>query len=71
MSRDPHTLAYNARVGLGDLSVGSFHLTENPNPYSLCDFRNLNFSLAFLAKTRTGLAMRASPRILKQPPPSE
>src|SRR5512147_1389394 len=24
----PHTLAYNARVGLGDLTIGNFRLTE-------------------------------------------
>lgn len=55
----PHTLTYNARVGLGDLSVGSFHLTETQILILLVTFVILGVLWTFLAKTRTGLAMRA------------
>jgi branched-chain amino acid transport system permease protein len=55
----PHTLAYNARVGLGDLSIGSFHLTETQILILLVTLAILIFLWAFLTKTRTGLAMRA------------
>jgi branched-chain amino acid transport system permease protein len=54
----PHTLAYNARVGLGDLSIGSFHLTETQILILLVTLI-LIFLWVFLTKTRTGLAMRA------------
>ncbi len=55
----PHTLAYNARVGLGDLSIGGFHLTETQILILFVTFAVLIFLWAFLTKTRTGLAMRA------------
>jgi branched-chain amino acid transport system permease protein len=55
----PHTLAYNARVGLGALSIGSFHLTETQILILLVTLAILIFLWAFLTKTRSGLAMRA------------
>ena len=55
----PHTLAYNARVGLGDLSIGPFHLTETQILILLVTLVILIFLWAFLTRTRTGLAMRA------------
>ena len=55
----PHTLTYNARVGLGDLSIGTFHLTETQILILLVTLVILFFLWAFLTKTRIGLAMRA------------
>jgi branched-chain amino acid transport system permease protein len=55
----PHTLAYNAQVKLGDLSIGSFHLTETQILILLVTLMILVILWAFLTKTRTGLAMRA------------
>ncbi len=55
----PHTLTYNARLGLGDLSIGQFHLTETQILILLLTLATLLVLWAFLAKTRTGLAMRA------------
>jgi len=55
----PHTLTYNARAGLGDLSIGSFHLTETQILILLVTLMILIFLWAFLTKTRIGLAMRA------------
>ena len=55
----PHTLTYNARVGLGDLSIGSFHLTETQILILLVTVVILIFLWIFLTKTRIGLAMRA------------
>ena len=55
----PHTLAYNARVGLGDLAIGRFRLTETQILILLVTLIILVILWAFLAKTRTGLAMRA------------
>jgi branched-chain amino acid transport system permease protein len=55
----PHTLTYNAHIGLGDLSVGSFRLTETQILILLVTLAILIFLWAFLTKTRTGLAMRA------------
>ena len=55
----PHTLTYNARVGLGDLSIGSFHLTETQILILLVTLVILIFLWAFLTRTRIGLAMRA------------
>jgi branched-chain amino acid transport system permease protein len=55
----PHTLTYNARVGLGDLSIGGFHLTETQILILLVTLVILIFLWAFLTKTRIGLAMRA------------
>ena len=55
----PHTLTYNARIGLGDLSIGRFRLTETQILILIVTFLILVILWAFLAKTRTGLAMRA------------
>ncbi len=55
----PHTLTYNARVGLGDISIGSFHLTETQVLILLVTLAILIFLWAFLTRTRMGLAMRA------------
>jgi len=55
----PHTLTYNARIGLGDFSMGSFRLTETQILILLVTLIILLFLWAFLTKTRTGLAMRA------------
>jgi branched-chain amino acid transport system permease protein len=55
----PHTLAYNARIGIGDLSIGSFHLTETQILILIVTFIILIFLWTFLTKTRIGLAMRA------------
>jgi branched-chain amino acid transport system permease protein len=55
----PHTLAYNASIGLGDLSLGSFHLTETQILILIVTFLTLIFLWTLLTKTRTGLAMRA------------
>ncbi len=56
----PHTLTYNARIGLGDLSLGSFHLTETQVLILLVTFSILIFLWLFMTRTRMGLAMRAS-----------
>jgi len=55
----PHTLVYNARVGIGDLSVGNFHLTETQILILLVTLAILIFLWTFLTRSRTGLAMRA------------
>ena len=55
----PHTLTYNARIGLGDLSIGRFRLTETQILILIVTFLILVILWAFLAKTRTELAMRA------------
>jgi len=55
----PHTLTYNARIGWGDFSIGSFRLTEIQILILLVTFVILIFLWVFLTKTRTGLAMRA------------
>jgi branched-chain amino acid transport system permease protein len=55
----PHTLVYNARVGLGHVSIGSFHLTETQVLILLVSFAILAFLWLFLTRTRMGLAMRA------------
>ena len=55
----PHTLTYNASIGLGSISFGSFRLTETQILILLVTFGILIFLWAFLTKTRMGLAMRA------------
>jgi branched-chain amino acid transport system permease protein len=55
----PHTLTYNARIGLGDLSIGNFHLTETQILILLVTVVILIVLWTFLTRTRTGLAMRA------------
>ena len=55
----PHTLTYNAAIGLGSISFGSFRLTETQVLILLVTFGILIFLWAFLTKTRLGLAMRA------------
>jgi len=55
----PHTLAYNAQVGLGDLAIGKFRLTETQILILLVTLIILVILWAFLTKTRMGLAMRA------------
>lgn len=55
----PHTLTYNARIGWGDFSMGSFRLTETQILILAVTLIILLFLWAFLTKTRTGLAMRA------------
>jgi branched-chain amino acid transport system permease protein len=55
----PHTLTYNAAIGLGSISFGSFRLTETQGLILLVTFGILIFLWAFLTKTRMGLAMRA------------
>ncbi len=55
----PHTLTYNADIGLGSISLGSFQLTETQVLILLVTFGILVFLWAFLTKTRMGLAMRA------------
>ncbi|HXZ34841.1 MAG TPA: branched-chain amino acid ABC transporter permease [Thermodesulfobacteriota bacterium] len=55
----PHTLTYNADIGLGSVSLGSFQLTETQVLILLVTFAILVFLWAFLTKTRMGLAMRA------------
>jgi branched-chain amino acid transport system permease protein len=55
----PHTLTYNASIGLGSISLGSFRLTETQILILLVTFGILIFLWAFLTKTRMGLAMRA------------
>jgi branched-chain amino acid transport system permease protein len=55
----PHTLTYNAAIGLGSISFGSFRLTETQVLILLVTFGILIFLWAFLTKTRMGLAMRA------------
>lgn len=55
----PHTLTYNARIGIGDLSLGNFKLTESQLLILIVTFLILIILWAILSKTRTGLAMRA------------
>jgi len=55
----PHTLTYNADIGLGSISFGAFRLTETQVLILLVTFGILIFLWAFLTKTRMGLAMRA------------
>jgi branched-chain amino acid transport system permease protein len=55
----PHTLTYNAHIGLGSISFGNFHLTETQVLILLVTLGILIFLWAFLTKTRMGLAMRA------------
>jgi len=55
----PHTLTYNAAIGLGSISLGAFRLTETQVLILLVTFGILIFLWAFLTKTRMGLAMRA------------
>jgi len=55
----PHTLTYNASIGLGNLSIGSFHLTETQILILLVTGVTLAILWAILIRTRTGLAMRA------------
>jgi len=55
----PHTLTYNATIGLGSISFGSFQLTETQILILLVTFGIRIFLWAFLTKTRMGLAMRA------------
>lgn len=55
----PHTMTYNARVGLGDLSIGPFHLTETQILILAVTLFILFFLWGFLTRTRIGLAMRA------------
>ena len=55
----PHTLTYGARAGLGDLTIGGFHLTETQILILLVTLVILIFLWAFLTRTRIGLAMRA------------
>jgi branched-chain amino acid transport system permease protein len=55
----PYTLVYNAKVGLGALSIGSFRLTETQVLILLVTFLILLFLWLFLKRTKMGLAMRA------------
>jgi branched-chain amino acid transport system permease protein len=55
----PHTLTYNASIGLGNLSIGNFHLTETQILILLVTFVILIVLWTILTRTRTGLAMRA------------
>jgi branched-chain amino acid transport system permease protein len=55
----PHTLTYNAQIGLGDLSIGNFQLTETQILILLVTFLVLVLLWTILTRTRTGLAMRA------------
>lgn len=55
----PHTLTYNARIGLGDLSIGNFQLTETQILILFITGLILVILWAILTRTRTGLAMRA------------
>ncbi|NWF55118.1 MAG: branched-chain amino acid ABC transporter permease [Syntrophaceae bacterium] len=55
----PHTLTYNADMGLGSISLGAFRLTETQVLILLVTFGILFFLWAFLTRTRMGLAMRA------------
>jgi branched-chain amino acid transport system permease protein len=55
----PHTLTYNARIGLGNLSIGNFHLTETQILILLVTFLILIVLWTILTRTRIGLAMRA------------
>jgi branched-chain amino acid transport system permease protein len=55
----PHTLTFNAHIGLGSISFGNFHLTETQVLILLVTLGILIFLWAFLTKTRMGLAMRA------------
>jgi branched-chain amino acid transport system permease protein len=55
----PHTLTYNANIGLGNLSIGNFHLTETQILILLVTFVILIVLWTILTRTRIGLAMRA------------
>lgn len=55
----PHTLTYNARIGIGDLSIKNFQLTETQILILLVTFFVLAILWSLLTRTRTGLAMRA------------
>ncbi|OGP75441.1 MAG: ABC transporter permease [Deltaproteobacteria bacterium RBG_16_49_23] len=55
----PHTLTYNARIGLGNLSIGDFHLTETQILILLVTVVILIVLWTLLTRTRIGLAMRA------------
>ena len=55
----PHTLTYNAKVGLGNLKIGSFQLTETQVLILLVTLVTLFLLWVFLTRTRIGLAMRA------------
>jgi branched-chain amino acid transport system permease protein len=55
----PHTLTYNAQVGIGNLSLGSFQLTETQLLILAVTFVILVVLWTVLSRTRTGLAMRA------------
>ncbi len=55
----PHTLTYNAKIGIGDLSLGNFKLTETQLLILIVTFLILIILWVILSRTRTGLAMRA------------
>lgn len=55
----PHTLTYNARIGLGNFNLGTFQLTETQLLILVVTFVILIVLWTFLSRTRTGLAMRA------------
>ncbi len=55
----PHTLTYNAKIGIGDFSLGNFKLTETQLLILIVTFLILIILWAILSRTRTGLAMRA------------
>jgi len=55
----PHTLTYNAKIGLGNLSIGSFQFTETQLLIVIVTFLILIILWAILSRTRIGLAMRA------------
>ncbi|MCL6474913.1 MAG: branched-chain amino acid ABC transporter permease [Firmicutes bacterium] len=55
----PHTLTYNAKIGIGNLSLGSFQLTETQLLILFVTFLILIILWVVLSRTRTGLAMRA------------
>jgi branched-chain amino acid transport system permease protein len=55
----PHTLVYNAQIGLSKISLGSFQLTQTQVLILLVSITVLLFLWIFLTRTRIGLAMRA------------
>lgn len=56
----PYALAYDAEVGFGRLEIGAFHLTPTQVLIVLVTLVILAVLWAVLARTRVGLAMRAT-----------
>jgi branched-chain amino acid transport system permease protein len=67
----PHTLAYNARLGLGDLSIGNFHLTETQILILVVTFVILTFYGAYLRRLALDWLCEPAPKMQKRLHPLE